>query len=89
VGACPHGGAVADLAEPVLGDRIGDVALPLQPDEREAIAEESWAEDIALDAQRESRFSSVALAATVLRGPSDCLDAAVAPRPLDAACPLR
>src|SRR5215210_2335197 len=37
-----------------------------------SIAEESWAEDIALDAQRESRFASVALAAAVLR---ICLDA--------------
>src|SRR4051812_4029131 len=36
-----------------------------------SIAEESRAEDIALDAQRESRFASVALAAGVLTGPSD------------------
>src|SRR3954469_21071355 len=35
-----------------------------------SIAEESGAEDIALDAQSESRFASVALAAGVLTGPS-------------------
>jgi hypothetical protein len=48
-----------------------------------SIAEESWAEDIALDAQRGSRFASVALAAAVLSGPSDLphrdSDAAQAP----------
>src|SRR4051812_30790784 len=36
-----------------------------------SIAEESRAEDIALDARRESRFASVARAAAVLSGPSD------------------
>jgi hypothetical protein len=46
-----------------------------------SFAEESRAEDSALDAQRESRFASVALAAAVPSGPSDLphCDSAVAP----------